>query len=137
VHYDPSNDLALLRVRGLPGSPLSFAPEVRSGTAGAVLGYPENGPLTIAPARVGVTGPVVTQDSYGRGPVTREVTALRGEIRSGNSGGPLVDGAGKVMGTIFAATAQGKPGGYAVPNDIVARALSDSTGQVSTGPCTG
>jgi S1-C subfamily serine protease len=137
VHYDPSNDLALLRVSGLGGSSLSFAPEVRSGTAGAVLGYPENGSFTIAPARVGVTGPVVTQDSYGRGPVTRELTALRGEVRSGNSGGPLVDAGGRVMGTVFAATTQGKPGGYAVPNGVVAQALGDSTGQVSTGACTG
>ncbi len=137
VHYDPENDLALLRVNGLDEAPLSLAPDVQSGTAGAVLGYPENGPFTIAPARVGVTGPVVTQDSYGRGPVTRELTAVRGEVRSGNSGGPLVDGAGRVMGTIFAATTQGKPGGYAVPNDVVARALSDSTGPVTTGPCTG
>jgi S1-C subfamily serine protease len=137
VHYDPSNDLSLLHVNGLGGTPLTFAPEVRSGTPGAVLGYPENGPFTIAPARVGATGPVLTQDSYGRGPITRELTALRGEVRSGNSGGPLVDPAGKVMGTIFAATTQGKPGGYAVPNDVVAEALSDSSGEVDTGPCTG
>jgi S1-C subfamily serine protease len=136
VHYDPTNDLALLRVSGLGGNPLSFAPHVESGTPGAVLGYPENGPLTIAPARVGTTGPVVTQDSYGRGPVTRELTSLRGEVRSGNSGGPLVDGAGRAMGTVFAATTQGKPGGYAVPNGVVAKALSDTTGPVSTGPCT-
>ena len=137
VHYDPTNDLSLLHVNGLGGPPLSLAPEVRSGTPGAVLGYPENGPFTIAPARVGNTGPVLTEDSYGRGPITRELTALRGEVRSGNSGGPLVDGAGNVMGTVFAATTQGKPGGYTVPNDAVAKALSDSTGEVSTGPCTG
>jgi S1-C subfamily serine protease len=136
VHYDPSDDLALLRVSGLDKAPLSFATEVRRGTPGAVLGYPENGPLTITPARVGSTGPVVTQDSYGRGPFTRELTALRGEVRSGDSGGPLVDADGKVMGTVFAATTEGKPGGYAVPNAIVARALGDSSGQVSTGPCT-
>jgi S1-C subfamily serine protease len=136
VHYDPTNDLALLRVSGLDDDPLSFAPSVRSGTPGAVVGYPENGPLTITPARAGATGPVITQDSYGRGPVTRELTALRGEVRSGNSGGPLVDGDGRVMGTVFAATTEGKPGGYAVPNDVVAGALSDSTGAVSTGPCT-
>jgi S1-C subfamily serine protease len=136
VHYDPTNDLALLRVSGLGGGPLNFAPEVRSGTPGAVLGYPENGPFTIAPARVGSTGPVVTQDSYGHGPVTRELTSLRGEVRSGNSGGPVVDGAGRVMGTVFAATTQGKPGGYAVPSGVVAGALSDTTGPVSTGPCT-
>jgi S1-C subfamily serine protease len=137
VHYDPENDLSLLRVNGLGGSSLAFAPEVRSGTPGAVLGYPENGPFTIAPARVGDTGPVLTEDSYGRGPITRELTALRGEVRSGNSGGPLVDSAGRVLGTVFAATTQGKPGGYAVPNDVVAEALSDSTGEVDTGPCTG
>jgi S1-C subfamily serine protease len=136
VHYDPTNDLALLRVNGLGDGPLSFAPEVQSGTPGAVLGYPENGPLTITPARVGATGPVITQDSYGRGPVTRQLTALRGEVHSGNSGGPLVDGDGRVMGTVFAATTQGKPGGYAVANSVVAGALGDSTGQVSTGPCT-
>jgi S1-C subfamily serine protease len=136
VHYDPTNDLALLRVNGLSGPPISFAPQVTPGTAGAVLGYPENGPFTIAPARVGVTGPVVTQDSYGRGPVTRQLTALRGEVRSGNSGGPLVDAGGRVMGTVFASTTEGKPGGYAVPNGIVSEALSDSSGVVSTGPCT-
>jgi S1-C subfamily serine protease len=136
VHYDPENDISLLRVAGLAGPPLAFAPEVHSGTPGAVLGYPENGPFTIAPARVGVTGPVITQDAYGRGPVTRELTALRGEVRSGNSGGPLVDANGHVMGTVFASTTEGKPGGYAVPNDVVSRALPDARGPVSTGPCT-
>jgi S1-C subfamily serine protease len=136
VHYDPTNDLALLRVSGLDDSPLSFASAVESGTPGAVVGYPENGPLTITPARAGATGPVITQDSYGGGPVTRQLTALRGEVHSGNSGGPLIDGDGEVMGTVFAATTQGKPGGYAVPNSVVASALGDSTGAVSTGPCT-
>jgi S1-C subfamily serine protease len=136
VHYDPTNDLALLRVNGLGDGPLSFAPEMQSGTPGAVIGYPENGPLTITPARVGATGAVITQDSYGRGPVTRQLTALRGDVRSGDSGGPLVDGNGRVMGTVFAATTQGKPGGYAVANSVVARALNDSTGAVGTGPCT-
>jgi S1-C subfamily serine protease len=136
VHYDPSNDLALLRVSGLDGDQLSFAPQVQSGTPGAVLGYPENGPLAIAPARVGATGPVVTQDSYGRGPITRQLTALRGEVHSGNSGGPLVDAAGRVMGTVFAATTNGKPGGYAVPNRVVSEALGEAGGEVGTGPCT-
>jgi len=136
VHYDPSNDLALLRVNGLDDLPLSFSPDVSSGSPGAVIGYPENGPLTITPARVGATGPVITQDSYGRGPVTRQLTALRGEVRSGDSGGPLVNENGRVMGTVFAATTHGKPGGYAVPNGVVASALGDSTGPVSTGPCT-
>ena len=100
-----------------------------------MLGYPENGPFTIAPARVGATGPVVTQDSYGNGPITRQLTSLRGEVHSGDSGGPLVDAAGKVMGTVFASTTSGKPGGYAVPNETVSAALTDSSGEVGTGPC--
>jgi S1-C subfamily serine protease len=136
VHYDPQNDLALLRAPGLEGSALPLAPQVRSGTAGAVLGYPENGPFTISPARAGSTGPVITQNSYGQGPITRQLTSLRGEVHSGNSGGPLVDGAGRVMGTVFAATTSGKAGGYAVPNAVIAAALSDTAGAVSTGPCT-
>jgi S1-C subfamily serine protease len=137
VHYDTTNDLALLRVPGLSPSPIAMARDVRSGTAGAVLGYPENGPFSIAPARVGSTGPVVTQDSYGRGPVTRQLTALRGSVREGDSGGPLVDSQGHVMGTVFAATTSGKPGGYAVPNSIVSEALDSVSAAVSTGPCTG
>ncbi len=136
VHYDPSNDLALLQVDGLAGDSLPFAAQARSGTPGAVLGYPENGPFRITPARIGGTGPVVTQDSYGLGPITRRLTSLRGEVRSGNSGGPVVNAAGRVLGTVFASTTSGRPGGYAVPNAIVSDALELAGGEVGTGPCT-
>ena len=136
VHYDPANDLALLRVDGLGGEALPLADSPQAGTPGAVLGYPENGPFTIEPARLGTTGSVISEDSYGRGPLMRELTALRGEVRSGNSGGPLVDGGGRVLTTVFASTTSRAGGGYGVPNSIVRSALADSTGEVSTGPCT-
>lgn len=137
VFYDPSNDLAILRVPDLLGESLPVADGVDSGTAGAVLGYPENGPLTISPARVGETQIVISEDSYGRGPLQRSLTSLRGEVRRGNSGGPLVDGAGRVLTTVFASTRSGKPGGYGVPNEVVADALGAAagSGEVSTGPC--
>lgn len=137
VHYDPSNDLAILRVAGLSGEPLPFADPVLPGSPGAVLGYPENGPFTIAPARVGETQVTVSEDSYGRGPLGRRLTSLRGEVRAGNSGGPLVDGAGAVLTTVFAASTEGKPGGYGIPNAIVSQALPRAavSGEVSTGPC--
>lgn len=137
IHYDPTNDLAVLRVDGLAGGTLPLADEVEPGTPGAVLGYPENGPFTIAPARVGATAIAISEDSYGRGPVQRELTSLRGEVRRGNSGGPLVDGGGRVLATVFAATTQGKPGGYGVPNEIVADALAEARDarEVTTGPC--
>ena len=68
----------------------------------AVLGFPENGPYDVEPARLGETRTVLTRDAYGRGPVSRKITALRGLVRSGNSGGPMVDGNGRVVTTIFA-----------------------------------
>lgn len=137
VLYDPSNDLAILRVPGLEGEALPIADNVESGTPGAVLGYPENGPFAIAPARLGETQTVISEDSYGRGPVQRRLTSLRGEVREGNSGGPLVDGAGRVLTTVFASTRSGKPGGYGIPNEIVREELSAAarSGEVSTGPC--
>jgi S1-C subfamily serine protease len=136
VHYDTDNDLALLRVDGVDGDILDLAPEIESGSPGAVLGFPENGPFHITPARVGETSSVISEDSYGEGPVTRRMTAMRGEIRSGNSGGPLLDGGGRVMATVFAATTSGKPGGYGVPNEVVQEALDDASGAEDTGPCT-
>lgn len=137
VLYDPANDLAILRVDGLPGEALPMADSAEAGTSGAVLGYPENGPFTIAPARLGATGIVISSDSYGRGPLERTLTSLRGSVRRGNSGGPLVDGAGRVLTTVFAATTGGQPGGYGVPNATVAQALrrAAGSGEVGTGAC--
>jgi S1-C subfamily serine protease len=136
VHYDPENDLALLRVDAdLP--PLQIAPEPRSGMAAAVLGYPENGPYFVAPARLGETRDTISEDSYGRGPVRRPIASLRGEVRSGNSGGPLVDDRGRVLGTVFAATTTGTPGGFAIPDEVVETALDAPLAPIETGPCTG
>ncbi len=135
VYYDPENDLALLRVdASLPV--LAIALEPQSGTAAAVLGYPENGPFAAAPARLGETRETISEDSYGRGPIRRPIASLRGSVRSGNSGGPLVDDRGQVLGTVFAATTTGTPGGFAVPNEIIEAALRETTTTVDTGPCT-
>ena len=88
------------------------------------------------PGRLGQTETVVSQDAYGRGPVRRRITALRGLVRSGNSGGPMVDGQGRVVTTIFAAT-RGSPSrsGFGVPDSIVREALDRAGGTVDTGPC--
>ncbi len=137
VHYDPGNDLAVLRVRGLQAPALRLVAEPRSGTPAAVLGYPLNGPFDVRAARLGSTRRVMAEDSYGTGPVERSVTGLRGLVRSGNSGGPVVDGAGRVLATVFAATTRGRRGGYGVPNSVTRRALRGirADREVSTGPC--
>ena len=131
----PRNDIAVLRVSGLSAPALPLAPSPRAGTSAAVLGFPRNGPYDERAGRLGVTREVVTQDAYGRGPVRRLITSLRGAVRSGNSGGPMVDGRGRVVTTIFAATTSGPRGGYGVPNSVVRSTLDGAGGQVSTGPC--
>lgn len=135
VYYDPENDLALLHVEAeLPA--LSLAPDPGSGASAAILGYPENGPYAEAPARLGETRDTISEDSYGNGPIRRSITSLRGSVRSGNSGGPLVDTRGRVLGTVFAATTTGTPGGFAVPNEVIEVALRETASPVDTGPCT-
>lgn len=138
IHFDLRNDLAVLRVAGLRAPILHTVEKPASGTPGAILGFPENGPYHVEPARLGATEGVISQDAYGNGPVSRRITSLRGRVRHGNSGGPVVDGGGRVLATIFAASVSGRRHtGYGVPVDVVRRALADHGGQVSTGPCVG
>jgi S1-C subfamily serine protease len=134
VTFDRRNDIAVLRVRniGLRALPLV---DPKPGAAVAVLGFPENGPFTITPARIGRTSLVLAEDAYGSGPVTRAITSLRGEVRHGDSGAPAVDARGAVEVTIFAARL-GSTGGYGVPADIVRTDLESARGgPVSTGDC--
>jgi S1-C subfamily serine protease len=136
IHYDTRNDLAILRVDGLGLDPLALAPDTPKGAEAAVIGYPENGPLAIVPARLGRTGQVTSQDSYGRGPVTRTMTPFRAQVRHGNSGGPVVDDEGDVLTTVFASSQGSKqPEGLGVPNPIVADALRGRLAPTDTGPC--
>ena len=87
VWYDPQNDLAILRVPGIGGAPAAgLNVDAKPGTSAAVLGFPENGPYDVRPARLGQTAAVITQDAYGRGPVQRTITSLRGLVRHGQLG---------------------------------------------------
>ena len=131
--FDARNDVAILRVAGL-NRPTLEQVEAPEGTPVAIAGYPQNGPLTVTPGRLGGTATVLSEDAYGRGPVTRRISSFRGRVRRGNSGGPLLDGAGRVVGTVFASRT-GSDAGYAVPPRIVREALASVGGPVSTGAC--
>jgi uncharacterized membrane protein required for colicin V production len=136
IAFDPTNDLAVLRVPDLGLPALRLLANPTTGTAGAILGYPENGPFDVQSARIGSTEPVLTQNAYGQGSVSRLLTPLRGLVRPGNSGGPVVDDAGEVLTTVFAGTTgSGPPGGYGVANATVAHELEHASAPVSTGPC--
>jgi S1-C subfamily serine protease len=138
VWFDPKNDVAVLRVPALQSvHPLTLNVNASANTSGAVIGYPENGPLDVEPARIGPTIDALSQDAYGRGPLRRKITTLRGLVRSGNSGGPVVDGDGRVLTTVFASSlSRGQHSGYGVPDTVVRAALARARRPVSTGPCT-
>jgi len=134
VAFDRKNDVAVMRVPGLALRPLATSAPKR-GTPVVILGYPENGPLAAVAGRLGPTTNVLSEDAYGHGPVARQVTSVRGEIRHGNSGGPAVDGEGAVQATLFAARL-GSSGGFGVPTSIVLeRVARAGTAAVSTGEC--
>lgn len=135
IYYEPRRDLALLRV-GTTLPTLPIGSRRQEGEDGAVLGYPENGPYSLSPARIGETRVTISEDSYGNGPVERTIVAMSGIVRSGNSGGPLVDPAGHVVGTVFAATTSGPRGGFAIPAEQVREALRRVVDEVDTGACT-
>jgi S1-C subfamily serine protease len=136
VAFDATDDVAVLRVDGLDAPALHMGSAERPGADGAILGFPLDGPYDVRAARIGSTRLVTSQDAYGQGPVQRRMTAVRGLVRPGNSGGPLVNGAGHVVGTIFAArTGSGPPSGYAVPDREVRDALDGASRPVSTGSC--
>jgi S1-C subfamily serine protease len=139
VGFDVHDDLAVLRIRGLRLAPLSMSAGARSGTSVAILGYPLDGSFRAEAGRIGQTATVITQNAYGAGHVQRAITALRGRVQPGNSGGPLVNKSGQVLATVFAAlTGTPRPGGFAIPDRIVrtqlARAERRQTG-VGTGHC--
>lgn len=138
VAFNVHDDIAVLRVAGLGAVPLETAAPLE-GQSVAILGYPENGPFTATPGRIGETSVVLAEDAHGRGPVNRKITTLRGRVRHGNSGGPAVDNRGRVRTTVFAARVGAENQGYGVPTDVVQSTLAEAreASPVSTGPCVG
>jgi S1-C subfamily serine protease len=130
--FDPTNDVAVLRVPGLRARALPVV-SPRPGASIAVLGYPEDGPFNATPGRIGRTQFALMQNAYGGGPVNRLVTSLRGTFRHGDSGGPGVDANGAVQTMLFASRVGG--GGFGVPILPIRTGLAAAHGPVSTGQC--
>ena len=133
VSFDRVDDIAVLRVPGLAARALPLADAV-PGTPAGLLGYPGNGPYTETAVRVGRVVQIVGRDAYGNFPITRRVTTIRGSIRSGNSGGPVVDARGRVITTVFAQRV-GTDGGYGVPTDVVRAAIAGAGVKPLETPC--
>jgi S1-C subfamily serine protease len=138
VYYNPDLDIAVLSVPNLRGPILHFDTNGKSGQAAAVLGYPENGPYNVQPARIRADQRLRSPDIYGNGTVVRDVYSVRGKIRPGNSGGPMVSAQGDVLGVVFAASVSDSQTGYALTADQVSGAAAQglsSSQTVGTGGC--
>jgi S1-C subfamily serine protease len=138
VYYNPDVDVAVIEVPDLQGPTIHFDFNGQEKMQGAVLGYPQDGPYDSQPARIRGEQRLRSPDIYGNGTVTRHVFSLRGMIRPGNSGGPFVSSAGKVLGVVFAASVSDRDTGYALTSDQVRRAAAmglQSNDRVSSGNC--
>ena len=138
VYYNPDVDVAVLAVDEVSAPFLRFDRTAEPRQPGAVLGYPEDGPYNVQAARIRGEQRLRSPDIYGQGTVVREVYSLRSLIRPGNSGGPLVSSAGRVLGVIFAASVTDSDTGYALTADQVAEAAAQGLSRdddVDTGQC--
>ncbi len=140
VFFDPSYDLAVMRVPGLREQPLVLKPsDVTRGVQALVLGYPGGGPFTVAPAGVMAVFSAQGRDIYGQGLTVRDVYEIQAVVRPGNSGGPLVEADGQVVGVVFSRSTTNGNIGYALTSPgVLARVqrAESTAGAVGTGACT-
>ncbi|RPA57495.1 serine protease [Gordonia oryzae] len=140
VLFDSVNDVAILRVDGIDARPLRFASGTAStGDDAIVLGYPQAGPFQATAVRVRDMRELPTANIYRNRQVTREVYTVRGVIRQGNSGGPMLNSAGEVLGVVFATSENAADEtGYVLTAALVQQDLARAQGRygrVSTGAC--
>jgi S1-C subfamily serine protease len=139
VYVDEATDVAVLAVPGLKTLPLSFSADLAvAGDDAIIMGYPGGGPFYVGAARVRDRGEISGPDFRNTQTVVRDVYALFGTVRSGNSGGPLFATDGSVLGVVFASAIDDPDTGYALTGPEVAEAAtvgSAARAEVGTGPC--
>jgi S1-C subfamily serine protease len=137
--FNPELDIAVLRTDNLAGKPLILTADITpNSTSGAILGYPGGGDFNAGPALVVESFRAIGQDIYNHGKTTRQVYSVKGTVRPGNSGGPLVDKTGAVIGVIFAESTTYDNVGYALTADSVLAELNTAKNRntpATTGGC--
>jgi S1-C subfamily serine protease len=138
VVFDPQRDLAVIDVPGLRPPALALGSELERGASAAVPGFPLDGPFRVVSARVRAVLDARGRDIYGDQPVVREIYSLATTVQPGNSGGPLLDPSGRVVGVIFAKSLEDAGTGYALTlreAQPVLEAGVRASREVATGAC--
>lgn len=135
VVYDIDRDLAVLRVPGLDRPALPIGESV-AGAVGGVYGHPGGGPLRVAPFEIARELRATGRDIYDRSTTTRQVLELAAALAPGDSGAPLVDGQGRVVGVAFAVAPDRANVAFALTSGELRAVLANAgTEPVSTGAC--
>jgi S1-C subfamily serine protease len=138
IAIDRKKDIAIIFVPGLTGEKLTFIGPVTPNEIGFVVGYPNGGNLRTMSVSVTSEFESIGTDIDGNGETRREVIVFGGDVKPGNSGGPLLNDQGQVLGVVFAADAENKNTGYALAPSEVAKLVSETSSvmqAIETGEC--
>ena len=135
VIFDPDRDLAVLAVDNVMARPLPIATDPSS-SEGAVVGYPggQRSPR-VAAARFEREINAAGRDIYGGSAATRQVRVLSANLERGDSGSPVVDRDGSVVGTVFAVSPDQPQVAYALHPDEMRQVLTAQHRPGETGRC--
>jgi S1-C subfamily serine protease len=136
VVFDPRRDVAVLAVPNLDERPLTFGTDAAD-SAATIYGHPYGQePVRMSTVRVVGRETADVPDIYNTAPTRQSLVGLSGDVRAGDSGAPVVDSGGSVVGMVFAMDLSRPQVGYAIPSDDLQRQLSaprDAAGD--SGPC--
>jgi S1-C subfamily serine protease len=139
VAFDPNRDLAVLSVPGLALTPLGFA-DGSVDARGSIFGHPGGGALRESPMRISEEIVAEGTDIWRSASTTRQVFVLAAVAAPGDSGAPVVDEAGRVLGVLFALDLSRPTTAYALTDEELHAVLGpvlDATAPLvdGTGPC--
>ena len=124
VGDDPATDLALLRLaaRDLPFAELGDSESLQVGQLVIAMGNPLGFQSTVSTGVISALGRAMRGEE---GRLIENIIQHTAPLNPGNSGGPLLDSRGRVIGVNTAIVAMAQGLGFAVPGKIVQWVLGE------------